>query len=140
MKVRTILQQKGHEVATVAPDASVPANIVQRLPATTGSGPSWCRPTAFTWTASSRREGACAGLAGRGRRSPGSAGVEPHEARCHDLRPDDEIRDLMAEMTHQRSRYIVSNQDHRLVGIVSIGDVVKSQLEDREQGSASCVT
>ena len=30
MKVRTILQQKGHEVVTVAPDASV-ATIVQRL-------------------------------------------------------------------------------------------------------------
>ena len=38
----------------------------------------------------------------------------------------------MAEMTHQRSRYIVAVEDHRLVGIVSIGDVVKSQLEDRE--------
>ena len=46
----------------------------------------------------------------------------------------------MAEMTHRRSRYIVAVEDHRLVGIVSIGDVVKSQLEDRELEVRCCET
>jgi CBS domain-containing protein len=43
--------------------------------------------------------------------------------------PDDDIEYAMAEMTEGRFRHMPVIEDDRLVGIVSIGDIVKTQLE-----------
>ncbi len=45
---------------------------------------------------------------------------------------DDTVKWLMAEMTRRRVRHLPVVQDGRLVGIVSIGDVVKSRLSEVE--------
>jgi CBS domain-containing protein len=46
--------------------------------------------------------------------------------------PDDSIDYVMRVMTERRVRHLPVLQDHRLVAIVSIGDVVKAQYEERE--------
>ncbi len=46
--------------------------------------------------------------------------------------PSDTVADLMAEMTNRRIRHLPVVRDGRLVGIVSIGDLVKSRLDDIE--------
>jgi CBS domain-containing protein len=46
--------------------------------------------------------------------------------------PDDSVADLMAEMTNRRIRHFPVIEDGRLVGIVSIGDLVKSRLDEIE--------
>ena len=46
--------------------------------------------------------------------------------------PDDTSRHLMAEMTRRRVRHLPVVVGDRLVGIVSIGDVVKSRLGEVE--------
>ncbi|MCX2931014.1 CBS domain-containing protein [Mycobacterium sp. CVI_P3] len=43
--------------------------------------------------------------------------------------PDDLVDDLSAVMTNNRVRHVPVMQDGRLVGIVSIGDVVKNRME-----------
>ncbi|WP_431236595.1 CBS domain-containing protein [Mycolicibacterium aichiense] len=43
--------------------------------------------------------------------------------------PDDQIDDLSALMTNNRVRHVPVMQGGRLVGIVSIGDVVKNRME-----------
>ncbi len=48
-------------------------------------------------------------------------------------KPSDRIKDVMAVMSGRRIRHMPVLDDGRLVGIVSIGDVVKSRLEEREQ-------
>lgn len=44
--------------------------------------------------------------------------------------PDDRIDDLAAVMTNNRVRHVPVLQDGRLVGIVSIGDVVKNRMQE----------
>ena len=53
-------------------------------------------------------------------------------AGVHTCRPDSEIRDVMRQMTLHRIRHLPVTENGVLCGIVSIGDVVKSRLEDME--------
>jgi CBS domain-containing protein len=46
--------------------------------------------------------------------------------------PGDSVGDLMAEMTNRRIRHFPVVADGRLRGIVSIGDLVKSRLDEVE--------
>jgi CBS domain-containing protein len=46
--------------------------------------------------------------------------------------PADTVAELMAEMTNRRIRHLPVVRDGRLVGIVSIGDLVKNRLDDIE--------
>ena len=46
--------------------------------------------------------------------------------------PSDSVGDLMAEMTNRRIRHLPVVKDGRLCGIVSIGDLVKSRLDEVE--------
>jgi CBS domain-containing protein len=46
--------------------------------------------------------------------------------------PEDSVADLMAEMTNRRIRHFPVVEDGRLIGIVSIGDLVKNRLDEVE--------
>ena len=46
--------------------------------------------------------------------------------------PEDQIKQVMARMTHSRIRHVPVLDGGRLRGIVSIGDVVKNRLEEVE--------
>jgi CBS domain-containing protein len=46
--------------------------------------------------------------------------------------PGDGVKHVMAEMTRTRRRHLLVMDEARLAGIVSIGDVVKSRLEELE--------
>src|SRR5262245_45302015 len=46
--------------------------------------------------------------------------------------PEDSVTSVMARMTRHRVRHLPVVEGHRLCGIVSIGDVVKSRLDELE--------
>lgn len=46
--------------------------------------------------------------------------------------PDDDVKKVMAIMTHRRARHLPVVEHGRLSGMVSIGDVVKHHLEETE--------
>lgn len=48
------------------------------------------------------------------------------------VNPDDTIEDCMALMTEKRTRHLPVMESGKLVGLVSIGDVVKAIISDRE--------
>lgn len=45
---------------------------------------------------------------------------------------DDRIRDVMVRMTRDRLRHLVVLDDERIVGVISVGDLVKNRLEELE--------
>lgn len=47
--------------------------------------------------------------------------------------PDDDVESLMAVMTQRRIRHVPVVEDGRLCGIISIGDVVKSRIDELEK-------
>ena len=51
------------------------------------------------------------------------------------IAPDDALKRAMSLMTHHRVRHLPVIVDGKLVGMVSIGDVVKHRLEDLETES-----
>lgn len=46
--------------------------------------------------------------------------------------PNDSIKDVMIKMTKGRTRHLPVMEDGKLAGMISIGDVVKSRLENAE--------
>lgn len=51
--------------------------------------------------------------------------------------PDESIEDVMAMMTQKRIRHLPVTEGGRIVGVVSIGDVVKRKIEKAEQETAA---
>ncbi len=46
--------------------------------------------------------------------------------------PQDSVKHVMTVMTHSRIRHLPVIDDGRLCGIISIGDVVKNRLREKE--------
>lgn len=129
MRVREILRSKGSDVATVGPDDTI-ADAVRTL--------------------SEQRVGALVVSSGDGavdgviserdvvRHLHGSEDTLDRPVR--DLMTvevvtcgqDDTIAELMGLMTERRIRHLPVIDDEQLVGIVSIGDVVKARLHELE--------
>ena len=66
---------------------------------------------------------------------PEALGYEVHELMTPEVttcRPDDRIDKVMAIMSAHRIRHLPVMDDGRLVGLVSIGDLVKHRLDEKE--------
>ena len=48
------------------------------------------------------------------------------------VRPEQDIQECMAQMTDKRVRHLPALENDRLVGIISIGDVVKALIAEHE--------
>jgi CBS domain-containing protein len=132
MKVREILEHKGRRVVTIRPDATI-STAVHRLALE--------RIGALVV---SEDGGVIAGILSerdivRALAEDGGAIMGP-DRRVADLMttgvrtcgPDDNVKSLMGDMTRHRVRHIPVVENGRLAGLVSIGDVVKSRLEEME--------
>ena len=130
MSIQNILDHKGRKVITIAPDAKVGVAAhrlrLERIGAIVISGEGL------------RIEGILSERdIVRGLTEHGAAVIDlPVSAlmsrTVHTCKPDAEIRDVMRLMTLHRIRHVPVADNGALRGIVSIGDVVKSRLEDME--------
>jgi CBS domain-containing protein len=51
--------------------------------------------------------------------------------------PEDSVVEVMAVMTQRRFRHLPVKKAGKLIGMVSIGDVVKQRVEEAEREAAS---
>ena len=130
MNVQTILRNKGRSVVTIHSDATVERAVaVLRL---RGIGALVVSDDGenVVGIVSERDIVAAFGRHGNELLAASVADVMSRPVVTCD--PDDSVADLMAEMTNRRIRHLPVVRDGRLCGIVSIGDVVKSRLDEIE--------
>lgn len=131
MKVADILEMKGSQVVTGNGDASVLDAATLLSDAHVGILPIVDGDNRVIGTLSERDVVHGVGMRGRSFLDQRVGHVmSRHFLTCG---RDDDVRDVMATITHARTRHLPVVDDHGvLVGIVSIGDVLKSVLDTRE--------
>ena len=130
MTIQNILRHKGNKVVTIQPDTKI-GTAAHRLRLE--------RIGAIVVTGDGRRvEGILSerdivhGLTEHGAAVTDLPVSALMSRNVHTCGPDAEIRDVMRLMTLHRVRHVPVVDNGELRGIVSIGDVVKSRLEDME--------
>jgi CBS domain-containing protein len=132
MKVQEILAHKGSKVVTIRPDATV-STAVHRM-ALERIGALVVSEDGVSIAGVLSERDIVLALADEG------AAVLAPDRHVRDLmsksvrtcRPDDTVKAVMAEMTRHRFRHMPVVDGRKLIGIVSIGDVVKTRLDEME--------
>jgi CBS domain-containing protein len=130
MKVESILKSKGNRVVTMRPEASI-ATVVHRLKIERIGAVVISSDGATVAGILSERD-VLHGLA--------EHGAEVLRMKADDLMtrevvtcaPGDGLRQIMGKMTSRRIRHLPVLEEGRLCGMISIGDVVKSRVEEVE--------
>jgi CBS domain-containing protein len=135
MQVKHILREKGRDVVTVASDATL--SEAARLLARKRIGAVVVR----------ERDGSLAGILSERDvvRAIAEASVSAlaqtvaaHMTRAIETCSEsDSIEDLMELMTRQRFRHVPVVENGKLSGIVSIGDIVKTRIEETEREASA---
>jgi CBS domain-containing protein len=137
VQISQVLRRKGHDVATVDAGASVRDALA--LLAQYGIG-------ALVVSADGRgidgilsERDVARGLHDRGAALLAEPVSAVMTAEVHTCQPTASVHELAQTMTDRRVRHVPVVEDGRLVGIVSIGDVVKARLDELEAERASLV-
>ena len=130
MKVSNILQHKGSRVLTSTLDQSI-GDTVKMLHSEKIGAVVVCDDDGNVVGLISERD-IINGLADHGAAVLGLDVSQLMTSAVLSCRTSDEIVDLMATMTEKRIRHIPVIEDRMLMGIISIGDVVKSRIAETE--------
>lgn len=127
--IQQVLDKKGHEVLSVRPDNAVFDAIKTMADKDVGSvvviddG----KPVGiFTERHYARK------VFLEGRASPTTRVGDVMERRVVCARPEQTVEECMAVMTEKRVRHLPVLHHKKLVGLISIGDLVKSKIADQE--------
>ena len=137
MQIAQLLRRKGQKVATVDREATVAA--VLALLAERGIGALVVSPDGETIDGIVTERDVVRALPERGAallEEPVSAVMTAEVRTCV---PTASVHDLARTMTDHRIRHVPVVADGQMVGIVSIGDVVKARLDELEQERAQLV-
>jgi CBS domain-containing protein len=128
--VSTILEKKGYNVVSVAPHDAVDAVVRMLTRNRIGAAPVLDADGRLVGIISERD--ILHGTAAHGDRV---LTLRVDQLMTHEVKtcsPDDRIIELMETMTLQRIRHLPVVRNGQLLGIVSIGDVVKQRLEEAQ--------
>lgn len=137
MRIDAVLQQKGQAVASIRPEASVREALAEL--ALHGIGALVVSSDGRTPAGMMSERDVVRALDRSGADildSPVSSIMSRDLQTCS---PDDEVETLMAIMTRYRIRHVPVLRNGELAGIVSIGDVVKSRMDELEEDRKALV-
>jgi CBS domain-containing protein len=126
--VRSLLQAKGHAVWTIAPDSSVYQAL--RVMADKNVGALLVLEGSELVGVVSERDYARKVVL-KGRSSVDTPIRDIMTTDVVSVRPDQTVEECMALMTDKRTRHLPVVDDGRLIGVISIGDVVKSIITEQ---------
>ncbi|MCB0918330.1 MAG: CBS domain-containing protein [Actinobacteria bacterium] len=129
MRVEQVLASKGDEVLTIHPDAST-SELVSQLAEHRIGAMVVSRDGRTVDGMASERDvvRALAKLGAAALDKPVSELMTP-TVQC--AVPSAYVQDLMSLMTNSRIRHVpVLDEEHQMIGIISIGDVVKSRIDE----------
>jgi CBS domain-containing protein len=126
--VRSLLQAKGHAVWTIAPDSSVYQAL--RVMADKNVGALLVLEGSELVGVVSERDYARKVVL-KGRSSVDTPIRDIMTTEVVSVRPDQTVEECMALMTDKRTRHLPVVDDGRLIGVISIGDVVKSIITEQ---------
>jgi len=127
--VRQLLADKGHKVHAVGPDDTVYDAIRKMADADVGCL-CVCEGDKPVGIITERHYARDVVLQGRG--SPTTPVRDIMETKVLYARPDQTVEECMAVMTDKRVRHLPVIDQGKLIGIVSIGDLVKSKISDQK--------
>lgn len=130
MDVRGILHAKGTEVATIAPDDTVAAAV--ELLRSAGVGALVVSADGEHVDGILSERDIVRGLADHGTSLLGDEVRQICTQKVRTAALRDTVDQLMAAMTSGRFRHLPVEDDGKLVGIVSIGDIVKHRVSELE--------
>jgi CBS domain-containing protein len=127
--IKQLLDQKGHDVLTIGPDETVlralelmASRNVGGLVVTEND-----KPVAMFTERDYARS-----VVLKGKSSSNTPVREVMSSKVISVRPQQTIDECMAIMTQNRFRHLPVVEDGKLVGLVSIGDLVKSIIDQQE--------
>ena len=127
--VKHVLDQKGHHVHFIHPDASVFDAL--KMMAENNIGSLVVLEDGKLVGVITERHYARE-IVLKGRTSPGTLVRDIMSTKVIYARPDQSVEECMAVMTAKAVRHLPVLEDGRLIGIVSIGDMVKSVIDDQK--------
>ena len=127
MTVKSILDEKGRDVVTLAPDATLAAAAGLLTERRIGAVVVTDGASRILGILSERDIVRAVGLSGAAALDlPASAVMTARVTTCRETHT---VHHVMEVMTHGRFRHLPVEKDGRLDGIVSLGDVVKRRIE-----------
>ena len=127
--IRQLLQTKGHDLWSARPDTSV-YDALQRLDEHSIGALLVLDGDDLVGIFSERDYARKVVL--KGKTSRGTTIGEIMSRRVSCVRTDQTIEECMALMTDRRIRHLPVLEDEKLVGVISIGDVVKAVISEQE--------
>ncbi|MFI9508538.1 CBS domain-containing protein [Nocardia sp. NPDC052566] len=128
MRIAEILRRKGSDVATVAPETTV--RDLLRVLAEHNIGAVIVSADGTTIAGIVSERDVVRSLLAKGTGLLELPVAEIMTAAVHTCAPEDRVDGLRRTMTEHRIRHLPVVRDDKLVGIVSIGDVVKSAISE----------
>lgn len=134
MVISVILKGKGHEVVSVSPNNKVLE--VARILTERGIGAALVRDAAGGILGIISERDIVRGMANQGQ---GTTQLPAEKLMTHDLvtiTPHTPVSEAMELMTNHRVRHLPVLEKGELVGLVSIGDLVKARIDEAEHEAA----
>ena len=130
MKVQAMLSAKGNEVATTLPETVI--STVIRMLKLEGVGAIVVSEDGAHVVGIISERDVVRGLAEHGAELLDMQVADLMTRNVKTCSPEDDLNHVMTEMTRSRIRHLPVTKEGRLCGIVSIGDVVKTRLDELE--------